>query len=104
VLQRKKVVSIKNTLIFIDYSTNFGGGGVELMLTAFTNSLALDDGLDGPETVGSRSLPLLKSLSQSTSDAGIARISRAAVHTIPSNISQKPIIYQLILMDISVIG
>jgi hypothetical protein len=46
------VVSIKNTLIFIDYSTNFGGGGVELMLTASTNGLALDDGLDGPETVG----------------------------------------------------
>jgi hypothetical protein len=52
VLQGKKVVSIKNTLIFIDYSTNFGEGGVELMLTAFTNGLALDDGLDGPETVG----------------------------------------------------
>ena len=46
------MVSIKNTLIFIDYSTNFGEGGVELMLTASTNSLALDDGLDGPETVG----------------------------------------------------
>jgi hypothetical protein len=54
--------------------------------------------------IPSRSLPSLKSLSQSTSDAGIARISRAAVHTIPSNISQKPIIYQLILMNIGVIG
>jgi hypothetical protein len=52
VLQGEEVVSIKNTLIFIDYSTNFGGGGVELMLTASTNGLALDDGLDGPETVG----------------------------------------------------
>jgi hypothetical protein len=52
VLRGEEVVSIKNTLIFIDYSTNFGGGGVELMLTASTNSLALDDGLDGPETVG----------------------------------------------------
>jgi hypothetical protein len=52
VLQGEEVVSIKNTLIFIDYSTNFGGGGVELMLIAFTNGLALDDGLDGPETVG----------------------------------------------------
>jgi hypothetical protein len=52
VLRGEEVVSIKNTLIFIDYSTNFGGGGVELMLTASTNGLALDDGLDGPETVG----------------------------------------------------
>jgi hypothetical protein len=52
VLQGEEVMSIKNTLIFIDYSTNFGGGGVELMLTASTNGLALDDGLDGPETVG----------------------------------------------------
>jgi hypothetical protein len=52
VLQGEEVVSIKNTLIFIDYSTNFGGGGVELMLTASTNGLAFDDGLDGPETVG----------------------------------------------------
>jgi hypothetical protein len=54
VLRGEEVASIKNTLIFIDYSTNFGGGGVELMLTASTNSLALDDGLDGPETVGKR--------------------------------------------------
>jgi hypothetical protein len=46
------VVSIKNTLIFIDYSTNFGGGGVQLMLTASTNGLALDGGLERPETVG----------------------------------------------------
>jgi hypothetical protein len=52
-------VSIKNTLIFIDYSTNFGGGGVELMLTASTNGLALDDGLDGPETVGTPSSKIL---------------------------------------------
>jgi hypothetical protein len=48
------VVSIKNTLIFIDYSTNFGGAHVQLMLTASTNGLALDGGLDGPETVGDR--------------------------------------------------
>jgi hypothetical protein len=48
------VISIKNTLIFIDYNTNFGMGGVELMLTAFTNGLALDGGLDGPETVGGK--------------------------------------------------
>jgi hypothetical protein len=54
VLRGEEVVSIKNTLIFIDYSTNFSGGGVELMLTASTNGLALDDGLDGPETVGSK--------------------------------------------------
>jgi hypothetical protein len=45
-------VSIKNTLIFIDYSTNFDKDDIELMLTASTNGLALDDGLDGPETVG----------------------------------------------------
>jgi hypothetical protein len=42
VLQKEEVISIKNTLIFINYSTNFDGGGVELMLTAFTNGLALD--------------------------------------------------------------
>jgi hypothetical protein len=30
------MVSIENTLIFIDYSTNFGGGGVQVMLTAST--------------------------------------------------------------------
>jgi hypothetical protein len=48
----EEVMSIKNTLIFIDYSTNFGEDSVELMLTASTNGLALDDGLDGPETVG----------------------------------------------------
>jgi hypothetical protein len=55
VLRGEEVVSIKNTLIFIDYSTNFSGGGVKLMLTASTNGLALDDGLDGPETVGRKS-------------------------------------------------
>jgi hypothetical protein len=52
VLWGEEVMSIKNTLIFIDYSTNFGEDNVELMLTASTNGLALDDGLDGPETVG----------------------------------------------------
>jgi hypothetical protein len=56
-------MSIKNTFIFIDNSTNFGGGGVPLMLTASTNGLALDGGLDGPETVGavlSRKTPSLE--------------------------------------------
>jgi hypothetical protein len=51
-------VSIKNILIFIDYSTNFDKDGVELMLTAFTNGLALNNRLDGPETVGTYSLSL----------------------------------------------
>ena len=62
-LRGEEVVSIKNTLIFIDYSTNFGGGGVELMLTASTNGLALDDGLDGPETVGEPNGMLTQSIS-----------------------------------------